>query len=80
VYPNPFNPATTLQFSLPVPAHVELTIYNVQGQRVVSLIDKNMNAGTHISTFDGATFSSGLYFAKLQAGDFTKTSKLLLVK
>ncbi len=83
--PNPFNPATALQFALPAAAPVHLVIYDVRGARVTTLVNGTLPAGTHIARWNGRTDSganaaSGVYFAQLQAGAATKHLKLLLLK
>jgi hypothetical protein len=79
-YPNPFNPTTTINFSLPVASDVTLEIYNVLGQKVRTLINEAMEAGSHSVSFDGGDVSSGMYFYKLRAGDYSATKKMTLVK
>ena len=79
-YPNPFNPVTTLRFGLPIEAQVSLTIYNLQGRQVVSLIDGNMDAGYHSIVWNADNNASGMYFIKMVAGAYVKTQKLMLVK
>lgn len=79
-YPNPFNPSTQIAFTLPVRSDARLTVYNVAGQEVATLVDETMNAGQHNVTFDASSLSSGVYFYKLQAGDFTATQKMVLMK
>jgi len=79
-YPNPFNPATTIQFSLAKPSNVTLIVYNVLGQRVASLANGFMNAGLHSVLFDASALSSGVYYYRLEAGPFTKSAKMMLVK
>ena len=79
-YPNPFNPVTTLSFALPIEAEVSLSIYNLQGREVSTLIDKNMDAGYHSVVWNADSYSSGVYFVKMVAGDFVNTQKLMLVK
>jgi flagellar hook assembly protein FlgD len=79
-YPNPFNPTTTLSFALPVDAAVSLSIYNMQGREVSTLIDANMDAGYHSITWNADSYSSGVYFVKMVAGEFVNTQKLMLVK
>ena len=83
--PNPFNQSTIIQYSLPIPQHVTLSIYNVTGQTVKILDDRAMPAGTHRTTWDGTGtdgnyVSSGIYFYQIVAGDFRETRKLTLVK
>lgn len=79
-YPNPFNPATTIDFSLPVSGLVSLKIFNVLGQEVAELLNGEMKAGNYSVDFDASRFSSGMYFYKLTAGNFTSVKKMLLVK
>ena len=79
-YPNPFNPATTLSYVLPEAGHVTLSIYDVNGREAAKLAEGFVPAGEHSMTFDGGGLPSGMYFARLEAGDFTQTQKLLLVK
>nr|MBC8277020.1 T9SS type A sorting domain-containing protein [FCB group bacterium] len=79
-YPNPFNPSTTLSFSLPTAGEVALNVYNIQGREVAKLIDGFQPAGSHQVTFDAKNLTSGVYFVRLEAGDFSQTEKLLLIK
>jgi len=79
-YPNPFNPVTCIQYTLPIAAHVEIRIFNALGQQVASLIDKKQTAGAHRIQWDGSGFPSGLYFYRIQAGEFCDTKKCLLLK
>jgi energy-converting hydrogenase Eha subunit E len=79
-YPNPFNPSTEIAFALPAKADVKLTIYNILGQEVTRLIDREMSAGKHVVNWDASQNSSGVYFYKIEAGDFTETRKMMLVK
>ena len=84
-YPNPFNPTTTIPFSLPKSEHVTLDIYNINGQKVKTLVNEVMSAGSHSVEWNstsesGARVSSGVYFYKLVAGDQTATKKMSLVK
>jgi hypothetical protein len=79
-YPNPFNPITTLRFSLPQAARVSLSIYDISGRLVTTLVDGWRYAGTHDVTFDGSNSASGIYIYRLNAGDFTASGKMVLVK
>lgn len=79
-YPNPFNASTTLSFTLPVAANVKLSVYDVQGRLVKTLAEGMLTAGSHQAVFDGSNLASGLYLAKLTAGNFTAVQKLVLLK
>jgi photosystem II stability/assembly factor-like uncharacterized protein len=79
-YPNPFNPATTINFILKKAGPVELEIYNIQGQKVATLVDAEMKAGAHSVTWNGSNLASGVYFYKLNSGDFTDVKKMMLLK
>ncbi|MCH7504990.1 T9SS type A sorting domain-containing protein, partial [PVC group bacterium] len=78
-YPNPFNPTTTISFDLPIATDYKLIIYNVLGQEVKSFAGHGQ-AGTVNVDWDANDYSSGLYFYKLEAGDFTDKKKMLLIK
>ncbi len=80
VYPNPFNPSTTMRFELPTGMHVRLKIYDMSGREVRSLVDEPRAAGVHEVRFNGASLSSGVYVYKFQAGDFIQTKRLILLK
>ena len=79
-YPNPFNPTTEISFNLPQTAYVTLYIYNVTGQKVAVLVDRQMGAGRHTAQWDAGSFSSGVYFYRLTADSFTETRKMVLLK
>ena len=79
-FPNPFNPSTTIRFSLPIASHVRLTVYNPLGQAVRDLVDSEQEAGFHEVSLDGSALASGMYYYRLQAGNFTETKKLMLLK
>ncbi len=84
-YPNPFNPETTIEYVLPMKNFVKLTVYNLLGQKVTTLVNKEQIAGGHSiswnGTFEnGAKAASGLYLYKIEAGDFIVTKKMLLLK
>jgi len=84
-FPNPFNPTTTINFDVPVKSHVTLDIYNVLGQRVRTLVDRVLSAGRWTEDWDGraqdgARAASGIYFYRVEAGDFLKTRKMMLLK
>ena len=80
-YPNPFNPSTTLRFSLPEQAEVHVQVYNILGQQVSTLINnETRQAGVHTITFDGSRRASGLYFAVFEIGDQRFVQKMTLIK
>jgi hypothetical protein len=79
-YPNPFNPSTTISFALPQASHVTVSVYNVAGQLVRTLVNDNLEAGEHQVTFDAGAIASGVYFYRISAGDFTDTRKMVLLK
>ena len=79
-YPNPFNPETVIGYALPVRSDVKLTIYNLRGEEVAFLIDGTVSAGNHQVIWDASGFASGIYFYRIQAGDFVQTRKMLLLK
>ena len=79
-YPNPFNPSTTLNFALPTTSEVSITVYNLQGREVISLVSGNIDAGYHSVVWNADAHSSGVYFVKMVAGDYISTQKLMLVK
>lgn len=79
-YPNPFNGATTLRFTLPDEAKVELALYDLTGRVVATLVDEVKSAGEHSAIWQASALPAGIYVARLQTGDFTATTKLALVK
>lgn len=79
-FPNPFNPATTIRFTLAKPAHVSLVVYSLTGQAVATVIDRQLVAGEHEALFAPQGLASGIYFYRLTAGDFTAVRKLVLLR
>lgn len=79
-YPNPFNPRTTIRYALPLRSRVRITVYNLSGQRIQTLLDEVKQAGNYSVEFDGSRLSSGVYVYRMQAGDFRKTAKMFLIK
>ena len=83
--PNPFNAFTTISFTLAERGHVTLDVFNVQGRRVVRLIDGVRDAGSHTAVWHGASnqsgsLASGVYLYRLEAGSFLETKKMVLLK
>jgi hypothetical protein len=79
-YPNPFNPSTNLEFEIPKQGFVSLKVYNSLGIEVAELVNEINPAGRYTAAFDGSNLSSGIYFYKLEAGDFSETKRMILLK
>ena len=79
-HPNPFNPTTTIRFSIPAEHRVTLTVYDLLGKPVAVLVDGQLQAGVHSTQFNGERLPSGMYFCKLQAGGHTSVQRMMLVK
>ena len=79
-YPNPFNPSTNISFDLPRASAVRIDVFNITGQKVTTLIEDYLGAGSHTVTFDGSKLASGVYHYRLIAGDHTESKKMILVK
>ncbi|MEJ2616711.1 MAG: T9SS type A sorting domain-containing protein, partial [Ignavibacteriaceae bacterium] len=79
-YPNPFNPTTTIKFGLPKAADVSLVVYDILGRKVTELVHGNLTAGYHTVNFNASNLASGVYFYRIQAGDFVSVKKLMLLK
>ncbi len=80
VYPNPFNPVTTISYQLPSPSSVLLAVYNVNGQLIETLVKTNIEAGYHSIVWDATEFSSGIYLIHLKVDNQTKVTKAVLLK
>ena len=79
-FPNPFNPETSISFSLAKSGHTTLRVYNMLGEEVAELVDGNLTAGIKNYSFDASSLSSGIYFYRLESGDFQVTKKMVLMK
>jgi hypothetical protein len=84
-FPNPFNPTTTISFNLPTVSNVSLTIFNILGQEVTSVVNERLAAGNHVFEWDGhdgygSPVASGIYFYRLEAGDYRSIRKMTLLK
>jgi subtilisin-like proprotein convertase family protein len=79
-YPNPFNPETNIKFSVPKQSKVILKIYDVLGQEVITLVNEYLAPGTYEKIFNASSFASGVYFYKLEAGEFNAVKKMVLIK
>lgn len=79
-FPNPFNPTTTISFTIPHPSPVILKVYDILGREVATLVNGQMSPGRYERTFDASALASGVYIYRLQAGTFVQTRKLMVVK
>ncbi len=79
-YPNPFNPSTEIKYQLPISSGITLRVYDVLGREVGTLVNGRQDAGTHAVTFNAANLPSGVYFYRLQAGDYSAMKKAILMK
>ncbi len=84
-YPNPFNPTTTISYDLPKRSQVTLGIYNILGKQIKTLVNQSQDAGNRIAVWDGTDnlgrqVSAGVYLYRIQAGEFSQTRKMLLLK
>ncbi len=79
-YPNPFNPVTSIKYSIPEGSQVKLTIYDLLGNQVQTLVDEYKPAGTYSVKFNGTDLTSGIYIYRLQAGEFVSTKRMALIK
>jgi hypothetical protein len=79
-YPNPFNPSTTINYSIPKAGHVKLIVYNAIGSKVATLANDFKSAGTYSVIFNGKDLASGIYFYRLETGNYSVVKKLILMK
>jgi len=79
-YPNPFNPSTTIEYTIPENSRVSLKVYDILGKEVADLVDKEQNSGTYIVIWDAKSASSGIYFYRITAGNYTDTKRMVLKK
>jgi hypothetical protein len=79
-YPNPFNPSTIIKYSLAQSVRITLRIFDLLGREVVKLIDEEKPAGEYVTNWNASSYPSGVYFLRMQAGQFSETRKLLLMK
>ena len=79
-YPNPFNPLTIITFALPIAESVKIEVYNVIGQKIETLLNKTMKAGIHEFEFNAQHLSSGIYFYRIEAGEFQDVKKMVLLR
>ncbi len=79
-YPNPFNPTTQINYSIEKAGMVTLNVYDVLGRKVASLINEYQTAGSHTLNFNAASLASGIYFYRLEAGNYNSVKKMILMK
>lgn len=79
-YPNPFNPSTTIHYSLPQPGIVRLTVYDLVGREVTTLVNEQKEAGHYTVDFNGEGLASGMYLYRLSAGPYTQIKRMMLAK
>jgi hypothetical protein len=79
-YPNPFNPSTTIEYNLPQNGLVTLKVFNVLGKEVATLVNGPVEAGIHKVNFDASKINSGVYFYTIDAGAYSETKKMILIK
>ena len=79
-YPNPFNPVTMINYQLPMTSDVELSVYNLLGQKVATLVNVRQRAGYHQIEWGAGGFSSGIYYYRIEAGDFQDVKKMVLLR
>jgi len=79
-YPNPYNPSTTIEFALPTPGYVTLSIFNTLGEQVATLVSENLTAGSHKYEWDASELTSGIYFYRMKSGNFVSVKKMVLMK
>ena len=77
-FPNPFNPSTTIEYEVPETGHIKLEVFNILGQPISTLVNKKVTAGQHAVTFHGGNLPSGIYFYRIQSGDYFSTRKMVL--
>jgi Secretion system C-terminal sorting domain len=79
-YPNPFNPSTTILYEIPKNEFVKIKVFDITGRELLTLVNELQHPGSYKVTFDGQNFASGIYFYKIEAGDFTETRRMVLIR
>ncbi len=79
-WPNPFNPVTNIRFEIPKSSYVKITVYDLTGKEIETLVNQNLKPGAYETSWNASNYSSGIYFCKIQAGEYTETKKMVLLK
>jgi len=79
-YPNPFNPTTKISWQSPISSHQTLIVYDVTGKEVATLVNEYKSAGKHQMDFNASTLASGIYFYRIETGNFSQTKRMMLIK
>jgi flagellar hook assembly protein FlgD len=79
-YPNPFNPITNVKFSILNSGNVKITVYDIRGKEVQTLVNERLQPGTYEVMFDGSMLTSGVYLYRMSANNYSETKKLILIK
>jgi hypothetical protein len=79
-YPNPFNPTTTINYSIAKEGYVKLTVYNVIGSKVATIVNEYKSVGSYSVKFDGSNLASGIYLYRLESGNYSAAKKFILMK
>ena len=79
-YPNPFNPSTNIEYSIPKSSDVEVSIYNLTGQKLTTLVNKSHTPGNYQITWNGSEYASGVYIYQIRADNFVQSKKMLLIR
>ena len=79
-YPNPFNPETNIRFNVEKPGEVVIDVFNIRGQKIQTVFDGYLDKGTHSVIWDGKEAGSGVYFYRMQMGDYSETKRMVLMK
>ncbi len=79
-YPNPFNPSTRIKYSIPQSSQAQIKVFDILGNGIETLVNEEKPAGSYEVEFDGSNLSSGVYFYRMQAGNFIKTKKMVLLR
>ena len=80
IYPNPFNPITSIEYSLPENAYIELFVYNIHGKHIQTLVQGFQTAGYHSINWNAQNYPSGIYLIRLENGTYSKTQKVVFMK